>query len=69
MFDINEAVRELKQLRCKGHYTDDEILTYHTCLNVIEESLCENNCVVVDLSTFDSDSPEECYKIIQQSKN
>ena len=69
LFDVNEAVKELKLLRCKGHYTNDEILKYHTCLNVIEETLCEGNIVVIDLDEFDSDSPEQCYKVIQKSKN
>ena len=68
MFDVNEAVRTLRLLRCKNHYTNNEILQYHTCLNIIEESLCEENCVIVDLNNINSDSPEDCYKAIQKSK-
>lgn len=47
MLDVNEAVRVLKQLRCKDHYTNNEILEYHTCLNIIEEAVCEKGYVIV----------------------
>lgn len=66
--DLNEALKTLKLLRCKRHYNNNEVLEYHTCLNIIEDYLCENNCVILDLSTFDSNSPEECYKVIHNSK-
>lgn len=48
MFDVHEAVRRLRLLRCKNHYTNNEVMEYHTCLNVIEEALCEGKCVIVD---------------------
>lgn len=65
MLDVKEAVRTLKQLRCNNHFTITDIYDYHACLNAVEEALCDNNCVIVDLSAFNTDSPEECYKAIQ----
>ena len=66
--NLKEAITTLKLLRCKKHYNNNEVLEYHTCLNIIEDYLCENDCVILDLSTFNNDSPEECYKAIQDSK-
>ena len=66
-FTTNEAVKELKLLRCKKSYNNNEILDYHTCLNIIEEELCNGDCVMIDLSTFDTSSPDECYKAIQNA--
>lgn len=68
MLSITEAVKQLKLLRCKKRYTNNEILEYHTCLNIIEEELCNGNCVVIDLDTFNSDAPDECYEAIQRAK-
>lgn len=68
MLSITEAVKQLKLLRCKKRYTNNEILEYHTCLNIIEEELCNGNCVVIDLDTFNPDAPDECYKAIQRAK-
>ena len=68
MLTPNEAVKELRLLRCKRSYDNNELLTYHTCLNIIEEALCEGSCVIADLTTFDDTDPEQCYNIIQKSK-
>lgn len=68
MLDVNEAVKTLRLLRCKNHYTNNEILQYHKCLNVIEESLCEESCVIVNLDGVNINSPEECCKAVQKSK-
>ena len=67
-FTTNEAVKELKLLRCKKSYNNNEILDYHTCLNIIEEELCNGDSVIIDLSTFDTESPDECYRVIQNAK-
>ena len=66
MMDIHEALKELKLLRCKRSFTNNEIYTYHTCLNIIEEELCEGEYNIIDLKSFDTNSPEECYKAIQK---
>lgn len=66
MLDVKEAVETLRLLRCKDHYTNNEVLEYHTCLNIIEESLCERDCVIVDLSSFDNNNPEECCEAIRK---
>ena len=68
MFTVHEAVRELKLLWCKNHYTNNDVLEYHTCLNVIEEALVEEKCVILDLESFNSDSPDECFRAIQKCK-
>ena len=68
MFDVHEAVKELQMLRCKKRYTQNEVMNYHKCLNLLEEELCNGDCVIVDLDYFDSTSPEECYKAIQAAK-
>ncbi len=47
MFDVNEAVKTLRLLRCKNHFTNNEILQYHKCLNIIEEALCDGNYEIV----------------------
>ena len=67
-FTTSNAVKELKLLRCKKSYNNNEILDYHTCLNIIEEELCNGDSVIIDLSTFDTESPDECYRAIQNAK-
>ena len=66
MFDVNEAVKTLRLLRCKNHFSNNEVLEYHMCLNIIEESLCDKDCVIVDLSTFDNNNPQECCDAIRR---
>jgi hypothetical protein len=68
MLSASEAVRELKLLRCKSKYNNNEIFDYHKYLNIIEEALCNENCIIVDLGSFNSDSVEECYAAIQNAK-
>lgn len=67
MFDLKEAIVVLRQLRCQNHFTNNEIFEYHTCLNIIEDALCDKDCVIIDPSSFNTNSPEECYTAIQKA--
>ena len=67
MLDLNEAIRSLRLLWCKDHYTDNEIYEYHTCLNMIEEALCDKGYIMIDPSTFNSESPEQCMEAVQKA--
>lgn len=69
MFDVKEAVRVLRQLRCNNHFETKDVYEYHTCLNVIEDALCDKDYVMIDLSSFNTDSPEECYNAIKAANN
>lgn len=47
MFDLKEAIVVLRQLRCQNHFTNNEIFEYHTCLNIIEDALCDNRSIFI----------------------